>query len=119
VIKLFESFLSQELRRFLNQEIAVAVGETLFRGILLAVEGTFIRLIESSEAYERGSSVVFIQLDQVSFIQVNASLATSDNQTVLSTLADLANPVTQNTISTLAASLARLTNQNNQNNQNN
>lgn len=70
---MFQTFLSQQLRGLINQEITVAVGERLFRGILSSVEGTLIRLIDSTDAYEREVNRVLIPLNQVSFIRVPAN----------------------------------------------
>ncbi|BDH60490.1 hypothetical protein MTP04_06200 [Lysinibacillus sp. PLM2] len=70
---MFQLFLSQQLNLYIGQEISVAVDETLYRGVLSSVVGTFIRLTDSTDEYERETNSVLIPLTQVSFIRVPAN----------------------------------------------
>lgn len=69
---MFDLLLLSQLRRLINQEIRVAVGEVLHRGTLLSVDNTVIRLADSTTDYERETRNVIVPIAQLSFIQVSA-----------------------------------------------
>lgn len=71
---MFQSHLFNQLRSLINQEIRVAVGEVLYRGRLLSVDNNVLRLVDSTDDYERESRNVIIPLAELSFIQVNTNL---------------------------------------------
>jgi len=70
---MFKPLLSLQLNDLVNQEIRVAVGETLYTGLLLSVLGSYIRISESTDSYERETRSILIPLVEVSFIKAPAN----------------------------------------------
>ncbi|MDN4493193.1 hypothetical protein [Ureibacillus aquaedulcis] len=70
---LFENYLYNQLRRLVNQDITVAIGEELYSGELLSVNNSILRLSESTDSYERESRDVVVLLSEVSYVQVDAN----------------------------------------------
>ncbi|KGR75753.1 hypothetical protein CD33_09620 [Ureibacillus sinduriensis BLB-1 = JCM 15800] len=62
-----------QLRKLVNQDIKVAVGEELYSGELISVDNFVLRLRESTDTYEREFRNVVVLLSEVSFIQVPAN----------------------------------------------
>ena len=75
---MFEELLISQLRKYIGSELQVAVGEELITGVVEVVNSEFLRLIESTDSYERETRTRVIILSQVSYIQVlsdNVSLS--------------------------------------------
>jgi len=70
VIVLFEKYLVLQLRRLVNQELTITVGEELYRGTLLYADSFVLRLVETTDNYERETKNVVIPLSQLSYIEV-------------------------------------------------
>lgn len=70
---MFENYLFNQLRRLINQNIKVAVGEELYSGRLVSVDNFVLRLSESTDTYEREFRNVAVLLSEVSYIQVPAN----------------------------------------------
>ena len=67
---MFAEVLTAQLRKYIGSELQVAVGEELITGMLEVVNSEFLRLIESTDSYERETRTRAIVLSQVSYIQV-------------------------------------------------
>ena len=67
---MFEEVLIAQLIKYIGKELQVAVGEELITGILESVNSGFIKLIASTDCYERETKTRVIILSQVSYIQV-------------------------------------------------
>ena len=67
---MFEEVLIAQLIKYIGKELQVAVGEELITGILEYVNSEFIKLIASTDSYERETKTRVIVLSQVSYIQV-------------------------------------------------
>lgn len=70
---MFENFLFSQLRKLINEEVRVATGEELFTGTLVSVDNTLLRLVESTDDYERETRNIVVLLSEVSYVQVDAS----------------------------------------------
>ena len=70
MIELFECLLYNQLQKYINREITVAVGEELITGVVATVNKDFIILIERTNGYERETRRRLIILNQISYIQV-------------------------------------------------
>jgi hypothetical protein len=67
---LFEQLLIAQLLKYVNTQIAVAVGEELITGTLTSVNLEFLTLTESTNTYENETRNRIIVLSEISFIQV-------------------------------------------------
>lgn len=75
---MFEEVLTAQLRKYIGSELQVAVGEELITGVVESVNSEFMKLIASTDSYERETKTRAIVLSQVSYIQVlsdNVSLS--------------------------------------------
>ena len=67
---MFEQLLIAQLLKYVNTQIAVAVGEELITGTLTSVNLEFLTLTESTNTYENETRNRIIVLSEISFIQV-------------------------------------------------
>ena len=67
---MFEEIFLVQLKKYVNKEITVAVGEELFTGKLKSVNTEFLILLESTDQYERETKKRVIILSQISYVQV-------------------------------------------------
>ena len=67
---MFEQVLIAQLRKYIGRELKVAVGEELITGVVESVNSEFMKLIESTDSYERETKTRAIVLSQISYIQV-------------------------------------------------
>ena len=69
---MFEEVLIAQLVKYIGKELQVAVGEELITGVLEFVNSEFIKLIESTDSYERETKTRIIILSRISYIQVSS-----------------------------------------------